>query len=234
MIKKALLALTILATCATANASPIVHTSDFINNGDRTNFNGLENIPNDGVLFTGSNGPYLEDGISVQQVNGDTGEGSTPIAVGTTIPGLEFQGNFNWYPNGGDFGYTEITRSGGTDFENVGMLVSSPYTGLFGSSGGIVDVLYELSNNGSSVLIGSLVNYYGYLGFSGGGFDTIRLSNCFPCTLSTTVTDGHLNLLAFDSIELSGANANVPESSTLLLLGSGLLGLAAWRWKRVL
>ncbi|MHC4267937.1 MAG: hypothetical protein ACYSWS_05790 [Planctomycetota bacterium] len=49
-------------------ATPIVHTSDFINDGTRTNFNGFEQIGT--VLYDVSTlGPYVENSIIVNQTN---------------------------------------------------------------------------------------------------------------------------------------------------------------------
>jgi hypothetical protein len=42
----------------------------------------------------------------------------------------------------------------------------------------------------------------------------------------------NIHTTLFPAGEIRGNFAQVPEASTLLLLGSGLVGLAAWRWKR--
>jgi hypothetical protein len=225
MIKQSLAGLALLTTCSIVQAVPTVHFSDFINNGDRTNFNGFENIPNDGTFFTGGAGPYVEDGVSVQQMNGDGGN-----EIWVTDNGGQHEGNYSWYPSGGDSGYTQITRAGGVDFENVGMLIGSGFVGV------ATRVFYELLDNGISVLSGNFAptNVGGtgkdYLGFSGGGFDTIRLADCSNCDINTTsVTDGHFQALALDSIELSRQpNGTVPEPGSLALLAAGLAGIG-WR-----
>ena len=227
-IKVGLAGVALLSVCSITQAAPTVHFTDFINNIDRTSFNGFESIPNNGISFTGGNGPYIEDGISVEQINGD---GGSSIWVTCTVCGLE--GNFGWYPNGGDLGYTQITRSGGSDFENVGMLIGAGWQQA-------QRVLYELLNNGTSVLSGSFVPTFvqgtmpmDYLGFSGGGFDTIRLADIGSgISLSSTITDGHYQALSLDSIELSGRSNTVPEPGSLALLGLGMTGLAFVRRRK--
>lgn len=197
----------------------MVHFSDFISDSSRSNFNGFENIPNDGTFFTGGNGPYVEDSISVQQINGDS---DTWV---TYNYGGQHQSNYSWYPNGGDSGYTEITLSGGLDFSNVGMMIGSGYgTSTF--------TFYELLDNGTAVLSGYYPSVYsGYLGFSGGGFDTIRLSDCSFCDpLTTTMTDGHFQALAVDSIEISAVPE--PETYVMLLAGLSLLSFMTYRRRK--
>ena len=64
-----------------------------------------------------------------------------------------------------------------------------------------------------------------YLGFSGGGFDTIRVRD------ATAISPGGdpMTALTLDSIELNGI-ASVPEPGTLALLGiAGLAGAATRR-----
>jgi len=217
MIKRLLAVLVLLTTCSIANATPVVQFSDFIADGSRSNFNGFENIPNDGLFFTGGNGPYVEDGISVKQVNGND-----KIYVTMEL----HQGNFIWYPNAGDHGYTEITRSGAVDFGNAGMTIQSGFNAATPRS-----TFYELLNDGATVLAGSYISANGqYLGFSGGGFDTIRLSNCLDCDpFSTTITDGHFQALAVDSIEISAVPE--PETYAMFMAGLGLMGFIARRSK---
>lgn len=218
------LAVAALAIAAPAQASIIVHTTDFINNGSRSHFNGFENIPNDGVSFTGGSGPYTEDTIQVTQANGDPGN---DIWV-TSSFWVGFEGAFGWYPNGGDNGYTTISLAGGGLFDSVGFNYGS---GFFVPS----NILYELLLNNVVVLSGSLPltacsdceSGLNYLGFSGGGFDTVRLRDTGGGP--GTVTDGTFQALAIDSIETLN---EVPEPSTLALLALGLLslfGMGLWR-----
>ena len=196
-----------------------IHTSDFIAVGDRTNFNGFEGMP---ASFL--DGPYTEDGIKVEQLNED------PLGISTFCVPCGQEGIRSWYPNAGDFGYTQITNGDGSDFESIGFLIGT------GVVEGAERVLYELFDNGSSVLTGSFVPGFttsngimDYLGFSDGGFDTIWLRDT-TFLGSVSFGDANINALALDSIEMAGT-APISEPSTMMLLGSGLFGLGAFRRK---
>jgi hypothetical protein len=207
------------ATIGTAMAAPTIYFDDFIPDGSRTGFNGFESIPNTGGVsahYTGTF-PYEEGGIEVSQPGGNGPQSIWVTCVGCFKPGME--GGYAWYPDGGDNGYTKITRVGGVDFFNVGMLLGSGWTG------GETTVYYELFDDGQSVLAGSFVKSEGngvsYLGFGGGGFDEIRLYD--KVKLATANSD--LNALAIDSIEISGPST-VPAPGSLALMGIALAGLA--------
>ena len=213
-----------LSVATAAHAAPTVNTSDFIADGTRTGFNGFEVITNDGTFYTGGAGPYTEGGISVRQVNADEGN---DIWV-TYSSGGQHQGSYSWYPSGGDFGYTEISLFGGGDFSTVGMLLGSGF-------GTPSYYFYELLDGGSVVLAGYLTGSFSqYLGFSGGGFDTIRLADCSGCVASDTgVTDGHFQALAVDSIEVTGGGVPVGEAGRSALAAVAVIGLGLRRGRRV-
>jgi hypothetical protein len=213
----------LIAIAAPLQAAITVHNSDFIADGSRSHFNGFEAVPNNGTHYTGGNGPYTEDSISVEQVNG---QGVTWVTF--VWPGS--QGDYSWYPDGGDLGYTQITSAGGSDFDSVGFNYGS---GAQGDSG----ILVELLNDGNVVLSTSaFLNDSGpnYIGFSGGGFDTIRARDLTNLG-NEMVTDGSFQALVIDSIETQDVEAAVPEPATLTIWGLGALGcmVAAYGRKRL-
>jgi hypothetical protein len=208
-----------------ATAGPIVRLTDFIPDGSRTSFNGFEGIPHAFNFFaidsfTGGSGPYTEGGISVNQVNSNLGN---PISVAFFHP----EGSFGWYPSGGDHGFTRITLESGGDFDAVGLLRGT------GNSSDTNLMFYELREGGVTVLSGSVSNNNNggaglYLGFSGGGFDEILLRNGDV----GAVTNGSLNGLAIDAIETSNSLSATPEPASLILLGTGIAGMAGYGWRR--
>lgn len=200
-----------------AFGAPILQTSDFIAVGDRTNSVDFEPIGS----TTSFGNTFTQDGVTVTQVNGELN------GIWTTCgSSCWFSNNsLSWYPNGGDFGWTEITKADGSDFTNIGLDVG-------GSIFGWTTLLYELLQNGSSVLFGSLTlpsTSDGYIGFSDGGFDLVRLRS--TQSGAGTFGDSAYNALSIDNVELSGNTNQVPEPGNLALLGLGLAGLIFSRRK---
>ncbi len=198
-------------------AIPIVHTSDFIDDATRSHFNSFESIPSTNGMYNGGSGPYIEDGIRVEQINGDAGDS---ILVNYDPGGRD--GRYSWYPIGGDRGYTQISLASGLDFDDVGFLIGSGFTPIRGPA------YYELWNDGSRLLAGSVSHQsaFHYLGFVGGGFDTIRLWD------GANGANVPINALFLDAIETRTQVSTVPEPGTFTVLGLGLLALGATRYGR--
>lgn len=196
-------------------AAPVVHTTDFINNAGRTQFNSFESIPSDGTMYTGS-GAYTEGGITVQQIN------PSQYGIWVTYNPGGADGNRAWYPNGGDFGYTSLSLSSGLDFGDVGFVIGS-------GNSTHSRAYFELWDNGALVLSGSVAQSTGfhYLGFEGGGFDTILLRDGIA---GLSLHDGSHNALAIDAIEVR-ASRHVPEPASMALAALGLAGLGIMRRK---
>jgi hypothetical protein len=188
-----LAAISLIAKAGYVVGGIIVHTNDFIDDSTRSHFNGFESIPNVKGIYTGGHGPYVEDGIVVEQI---TNEGNIWVTMsGETPDEWRPEGSYSWYPNNGDYGPTKVTLQDGSDFVNVGF--------LRGSGGNTTTLLlYELYDNGSRVLSGSVSasQNASYLGFSGGGFDEILMWDNFAWA----------NCLVIDSIETSGTAVPLP------------------------
>ena len=206
--------ITALLTMSSRSMAASVVLTDHISLSQRTNFNGFESISSD--ILTGTS--YTEQGITVSQINGD------PSGILTTYDPGGKMGARTWSPEGGDNGYTLITRQNGGNFWDVGMLIGSgnPSQTTF---------LFELFNNGSAVQSGTLAHSlaFSYLGFLGGGFDEIRLRDA--ATPDASFLDGSLNALTIESVELRNVSA-VPLPAALPLFLSGLTGLALMGRKR--
>lgn len=218
---QSLLTAAALFFCSYASALPILQTSDFIADGDRTNFVGFEGLSFSALLPSS----YSEDGVEVNQRLGKQANISSVCASACfSSP----SGQLSWYPNGGDNGYTEITRTDGSDFLDVGL--------TYGGKTFVEFIAYELLSDGVSVLFGSFANPSaddGYIGFSGGGFDTVRLAGPNLGVNLSSFGDGTSQALPIDDIELRSLVASdVPVPVTLALFGLGLAGLGLSRRKK--
>lgn len=201
-------------------SAAVVHRVDFIDDAQRTHFNGFEGLP-DGPSTLQTNYTYIEDGVRVEQVvNLSYYDSSPQITIANLVGGQE--GANAWYPNGGDYGYTRISMEDGSDFGRLGLLVGS---------GGPTHtrVMFALYNDGGFVQSGYfdlayLVWYtqnFEYIGFSGGAFDEVWLRTTSPDLEGVSFLDGNINALSLDSIEVSA----VPLPSAAWFMASGLLAL---------
>lgn len=166
---------------------------------------------------------WLESGVLVSQAN--FGDALSDIWMASGFG----TGQRSWFPNGGDFGWTRITRIDGSRFDAVAMLGGSGWLDGEGQQ----EIRFELRDNGGLVLEGSFdATFWGEVfSFSGGDFDEIRLrahrgplvsmDDCAP------VANHRCNSFWFDDLQLGAADrTEVPEPDALAL---ALMGLAALR-----
>ncbi|WP_372621363.1 hypothetical protein [Falsiroseomonas sp.] len=204
------LAMVMLGLAGGAAAAPLLRTTDFIPTATRTGFSGFEGS----VPFPGFDATHTEGGIATRAVN---------AVVWTGFVGWGGEGNRAWYHDGGSFGFTRITMADGSDFEEIGFLIGHGNGGTFGR------YVYDLRLNGAPVLFGTHDGTNGqYLGFSGGGFDEVRVigaGEAFAPGLVglLDVSGGSFQAVALDSIEVRVTA--VPAPPSLAILGAGLLGL---------
>jgi len=202
-----------LAAAGAAHASVSLTTGVQVSNPSL--YNGFEGI-GDWAGNPDFTGPYSEGGITVQYVNDD--------GIWTTSQAEE--GTHSWYNDGGGNGYTDITRTDGGDFKEISFATGSGYFG------GGASLLYEVLNNGVTVatgLAGPVPGYqsgWTFYGFTGGGFDEVRLKVSFDGAFSPTAFEGG----AYDAI---AANGGVPEPATwaMMIVGFGLAGAMVRRRK---
>lgn len=226
-LMSALSALALALVPCVAAASPIVQTTNFIGNA-YVHFNGFEGaLAQPGGAYAGDS--YTEGGLKVTQQYAPAAGKS--IRTDSVAGG--FEGSKSWGPPFGDLGWTDIVKADGSDFVDVGFLLGSAYGRAV--SGGVntrtsVYVYYELWNNGAMVfsetLSGQDVDAH-WLGFSGGGFDEIKLRDGADLVNKLDMSaNGFANGLFIDSIKTAGDGVvddhGVPEPGSLALAGLAL------------
>jgi hypothetical protein len=192
-----------------------LETTNFISSP--TYSNGFEGFGTTGV----SSGPsYSEGGITVSN-----GGGFGP-SIGA-YPYWDGVGTYQWY-NANH--YADITLTGGGQIQSIQFLASSGFNSP-------VNFNYEVLNSGTIVASGTtlLTAYccadgkgFEYLGFSGGGFDELRLQANFASAFDPSSFDA----LALDNIAAIPVSATpLPAALPLFASGGGLFGFFGW-WRR--
>jgi PEP-CTERM motif len=209
-----------LAISTTASAAIVLQTSNFI--ASPTSFNGFEAIESNpnytAPHFFSGTATYSEGGIDVKYVGGS----GSATEIWTKYQRV---GTNGWYNDGGGNGYTRVTRTGGGDIDAIQFLAG---TGFSSST-----LLYELRKAGSVVATGVAGPVSGglgntglrYYGFSGGGFDEVRLQSNFNNVFNPTAFEA----FAVDDIALSVSAVPEPAAWAMMLAGFGLAGAAMRR-----
>jgi hypothetical protein len=229
--------LTVLS-CAQASANTItVESTNFISSP--TYFNGFERIgprttyhPNSQYGFDLSfpfNRNYSEGGITVRDVMTINDPNVFGVHVGWAQPAWGGDGNYNWYSVG--IGYTDIRLRNHGEIQSIQFLEGS------GHLNNTDYVAYELLNHGVVVATGTILDltscciagtgsgFYQYIGFSGGGFNEVRIQGDQGLTAFNPLNP---STFAIDDIAVIPVQHGVPEPSTwaMMLIGFAGLGFA--------
>lgn len=168
---------------------------------------------------------WVEQGIRTEQIGGDGG--NNDIWTASNLG----NGDASWYPDGGDDGYTRITRTLGQAFGSIGFIAGIGWLDEDGPS----LIAYELLNNGVSVLSGSLAAVFngGSFGFTGGDFDEVRMRayrGPLPTFDSCVPVEGfRCNYLWVSDVRITDDPMTVPTPPAAALAA---LGLALLGWQR--
>lgn len=170
--------------------------------------------------------PYSEGNMLFSRTNLSFNNGGCgfPGCVGA-LGFSGFTGNYMY--GAGSGGFFEITAGGSNTFTGLEFITGPGYGVAYPG------MIWEAYDSGSSLVgFGSFAPLSGsVIGFSdASGFKTLKFTSSFYSFADFTST---YNAPAFDSVRAQFSNVSaVPEPSTILLLGSGLVGLAAWRKRR--
>jgi hypothetical protein len=162
---------------------------------------------------------YTEDNIHIQYNGGTAYNGYTPAPGG-------FNGGF-YYASSGVSDYFRITAANNALLYGLQFNVGSGY---LAQQAGDVFLTYAIVKNAAVIASGFLTvntaDNGAILGFrDAGGFDSLYIANYEGANRPFSTID---NALAMDDLQIDLNGAAVPEPSTAMLLGTAMVGLAAF------
>jgi hypothetical protein len=206
-----------LSVAGVPRADAVSYTFDVV--GDTTTFNFSKDVVSGGNTYT------LSAAVQYELISQNSFSSTLKVTVSNTSTtgtneGISSTGFVDSHP---EILTASISQVDGTTLDTDKFVAASTYVTFPGFSN--VDLCLFTSSNCSSAATSSRL--------AEGKYDTFYLNLVYLGTASSfTITDPVIRFAGDLDSHTFGSNAPVPEPSTVLLLGVGLLGAGMWKKRR--